>query len=139
MMTKTPLAVARACLRAYVDKDRAAIKTLLDDNFHFTSPIDNGLDCATYMEVCWPNSAVMSGFDEIYGAEQGDHAFVVYEAHTSTGKHFRNSEVYTVRGGKLLATEVYFGWDLPHRVQRGACGERWPRACMMSVAGESNA
>jgi hypothetical protein len=31
----------------------------------------------------------------------------------------RNSEVYTVRGGKLVATEVYFGWNVPHEVPRG--------------------
>ena len=119
-MTNTPLAVARACLQAYIDKDRAAIEALLDDNFHFTSPIDNALDRATYMEVCWPNSNIMSRFDEIYGFERGEHAFIVYEAHTSTGKRFRNSEVYTIRGSKLLSTEVYFGWDLPHTVPQGA-------------------
>lgn len=118
-MKNTPLAVAHACLQAYVDKDRPAIEALLDDHYHFTSPMDNALDRAAYMEVCWPNSAVMSGFDEIHEAEQGDQAFIVYEAHTSTGKHFRNSEVYTVRNGKLLATEVYFGWDVPHRVAQG--------------------
>lgn len=118
-MSNSPLTIARACLQAYVDKDRAAIEALLDDNYHFTSPIDNALDRAAYMEICWPNGAILSGFDEIYRAEQGDRAFIVYEAHTSTGKHFRNSEVYTVRNGKLLATEVYFGWDLPHRVPHG--------------------
>jgi ketosteroid isomerase-like protein len=118
-MKSTPLSIARACLQAYVDKDRAAIEALLDDNYHFTSPNDNALDRAAYMEICWPNSAVLSRFDEIHQAEQGDHAFIVYEAHTSAGKHFRNSEVYSVRNGKLLATEVYFGWDLPHKVPLG--------------------
>jgi len=118
-MRNTPLAVARACLQAYVDKDREAIEALLDDEFHFTSPIDNALDRETYMEVCWPNCVVMSRFDEIHGFEQGDHAFLVYEAETASGKRFRNSEVYTVRGARLLATEVYFGWDLPHPVPRG--------------------
>jgi hypothetical protein len=118
-MTHSPLTVARACLQAFVDKDREAIESLLDDGFHFTSPLDNALDRRTFMEVCWPHSAAMSGFDEIHGFEQGDHAYLVYEAQTSQGKRFRNSEVYTVRGSKLLATEVYFGWDLPHRVPRG--------------------
>ncbi len=120
MMTNTPLAIARACLQAYVDKDRAAIEALLDDDFHFTSPIDNALDRATYMEICWPNSSVMAHFDFIRGFEDGDHAVIVYEARTSTGERFRNAELYTVRGGKLVSTEVYFGWDLPHRVARGA-------------------
>jgi ketosteroid isomerase-like protein len=120
MMSKSPLAVARACLQAYVNKDRQAIEALLADDFHFTSPIDNALDRRTYMEVCWPNSAAMARFDEIYEFEDADHAFLVYEAHTSTGKHFRNSELHTIRDGKLIATEVYFGWELPHKTPRGA-------------------
>ena len=50
MMNKKPLAVARACLQAYIDRDRAAIEALLDDDFHFTSPIDNDLDRVTYLK-----------------------------------------------------------------------------------------
>jgi ketosteroid isomerase-like protein len=119
-MSKSALAVARACLQAYVDKDRAAIESLLDEDFHFTSPIDNALDRAAYMRICWPNSATLARFDDIYEIEQNDRAFIVYEAQTSSGKRFRNSEVYTVRNGKLVATEVYFGWELPHKVPRGA-------------------
>jgi hypothetical protein len=120
MTSDRPLAVARACLQAYVDKDRAAMAALLDDDFHFTSPIDNALDRATYLKICWPNSKLMASFDYIYGCEDEDHAFIVYEARTSTGKRFRNCEVHIVRGGKLLSTEVYFGWDLPHKVPQNA-------------------
>jgi len=118
-MSNTALTVARACLQAYIDKDRAAIEALLDDDFHFTSPIDNALDRKTYLKVCWPNSEMMARFDYVYEIESGDRAFIVYEAHTSTGDSFRNSEVYTVRNGKLVATEVYFGWNLPHKVPCG--------------------
>src|SRR5205823_4276839 len=89
VMSNSPLAIPRACLQAYVDKDRAAIETLLDNDFHFTSPIDNALDRATYFKVCWPNSAVMTRFNYIYEFENGNQAFIVYEAGTSTGKHFR--------------------------------------------------
>jgi len=89
-------------------------------DYHFTSPIDNALDRMTYLERCWPNSKMMEAFDYIYGAEFGDHALIVYEARTNSGKRFRNSEVHTVRDGKLVATEVYFGWDLPHRAPAGS-------------------
>jgi ketosteroid isomerase-like protein len=118
-MNITPLAIARACFKAYLNKDRAAMESLLAEDFHFSSPIDNALDRATYLERCWPNSKLMEAFDYIYQGEEGEHAFIVYEARTSTGKRFRNSEVHTVRGGKLVATEVYFGWDLPHRAHEG--------------------
>lgn len=118
-MKKTPLAVARACLQAYVDKDRSTIEALIADDYHFTSPIDNALDRKTYFELCWPNSKALTGIDYIYQIEDGNRAFIVYEAHTDNGKIFRNSEVYTVRNGQLVATEVYFGWDLPHQVPKG--------------------
>jgi ketosteroid isomerase-like protein len=118
-MGNKTLTVARACLQAYVNKDRAAIEALLDEDYHFTSPIDNALDRATYMNVCWPNSSSMASIDDIYESEDGDRAFIVYEARTSSGKRFRNCEVHTVRNGKLIATEVYFGWNLPHQVPAG--------------------
>jgi len=118
-MTSSPLAVARGCLEAYVAKNRAAIEALIDKDYHFTSPIDNALDRATYFARCWPNSKEMTGFDYIYQAEDGNCAFIVYQGHTRGGKTFRNSEVHTVRDGKLIATEVYFGWDLPHQAPQG--------------------
>jgi hypothetical protein len=47
-MQYDPCEVARASYLAYVNKDRAAIDKLIADDFHFTSPIDNHIDRATY-------------------------------------------------------------------------------------------
>ncbi len=118
-MNRSTLAVARACLQAYVDKNRAALEALLDDNYHFTSPIDNALDRAAYLRICWPNSASTTRVEFIHELDAGPHAFVIYELHTSTGRRFRNCEMHTAREGKLVATEVYFGWDVPHKVSPG--------------------
>lgn len=118
-MNTSPLAVTRACMQAYVDKDRTTIEALIDDRYHFTSPIDNALDRKSYFELCWPNSEAMAGFHFIHQTEEGDRAFIVYEGRTSTGKAFRNCEVHTVSNGRLVATEVYFGWDIPHKVPNG--------------------
>src|SRR5262245_41317608 len=118
-MNGSPLAVACACLQAYVDKDRPAIEALIADDYHFTSPLDNAIDRDTYFKICWPNSKAMRGFDYVCRSETGDRAFIVYEARTSNGKTFRNCEVHTVRDGRLVATEVYFGWDVPHAVPSG--------------------
>jgi hypothetical protein len=118
-MSTRPLAVVRGCLEAYVAKDRPAIEALIADDYHFTSPIDNALDRTTYFARCWPNSKTMTRFDYIYQVEDVDRAFIVYEAHTTAGKTFRNCEVHTVRNGRLIATEVYFGWDLPHKALPG--------------------
>jgi len=122
-MTKSPLAVARACLQAYVAKDRAAMEALLHADFHFTSPIDNALDRETYMKICWPNSESIEQFDYTCEFENADRACIVYEVRTTTGKRFRNSEMYVVRDGRLLATQVFFGWDLPHKVPLGTHAE----------------
>jgi hypothetical protein len=119
-MNTSPIAVARRCLEAYVAKDRTAIEALIAADYHFTSPIDNALDRKTYFDVCWPNSKAMAGFVYIYQAEHGDRAFIVYEGRAASGKTFRNCEVHTVRNGQLVATEVYFGWDIPHKVPRGS-------------------
>jgi hypothetical protein len=118
-MGNTPLAVVRACLQAYVRNDRRGLELLLDPEYRFTSPIDNALDRETYMRICWPNSAAITGFDLIHEAEDGNRAFIVYEGRTSAGKRFRNCEMHTARDGKLLRTEVYFGWDVPHKVPVG--------------------
>ena len=48
--------IARSAYEAYVTKDRAAIEKLIAADFHFTSPLDNRIDRATYFARCWPNS-----------------------------------------------------------------------------------
>ena len=113
-MQDSPLVVARARLKAYIDKDRNAIEALLAADYRFSSPIDNQLDRDTYLSRCWPNSQKMEEFNEIYALEDGTRAYIVYEAKAHDHR-FRNSEVTTAREGKIVAVEVYFGWDLPHK------------------------
>jgi SnoaL-like protein len=119
-MTQDPIAIAKACLQAYVDKDRGAIEALIGDDFHFTSPLDNRLDRATYFVRCWPNSVHTKSFDIVHAVRDGDRAFIVYEASTDGGKRFRNTELHTVSGGRLVDVEVYFGWNLPHPAAPGS-------------------
>jgi ketosteroid isomerase-like protein len=110
--------LVRACFHAYATKDRAAIEALLADDFHFSSPLDNRIDRETYFEVCWPNSKRIEGFDIERLAVDGDHAFVTYEGRMGR-ETFRNTEVHTVRGGKIAEVEVYFGWNVPHKAKPG--------------------
>ena len=130
MMGNRPLAITRACLRAYVDKDRAAIEALLDDDFHFTSPIDNALDRATYLRICWPNSKLMASFDYIYGCEDGDHAFIVYEARTSTANAFAIARctLYVTASSWLLRS-----------ISIGICHTMCPRARTVENEGSGRA
>ena len=110
--------LSRACLQAYVDKDRSAAEALIAADFRFTSPIDNALDRETYFARCWPNSESMSAVRVVQAVDDGERAFVVYEADTAT-KQFRNCEMHLARAGKLVSVEVYFGWDLPHPAALG--------------------
>ena len=113
--------VVRGVYKAYETKDRSAIEALLADDFHFTSPLDNRLDRATYFKVCWPNSESVQRFDFVNLAIDGDKAFVTYEGLWSHkgARAFRNTEILTVRNGKVVEVEVYFGWSIPHDAPAG--------------------
>src|SRR5258705_432182 len=52
-MTDPTISIARKAYQAYVDKDRAAIKAVIGDDFQFTSPLDNRLDRKAYFDRCW--------------------------------------------------------------------------------------
>jgi len=117
-MTDDPIAIVRASYNAYVTKDRSAIEALIADEFHFTSPLDNRIDRATYFARCWPNSESIEGFDLVHLVAHGDRVFVTYEGRKAKVR-FRNTEVLTVKGGQLTDVEVYFGWSIPHEAPEG--------------------
>jgi hypothetical protein len=113
-----PLDIVKTALKAYVSKDRAAIEAVIADEYRFSSPIDNALDREAYFAICWPNSKNMGAMEIIHGAENGEHAWIVYEAEAGE-KRLRNAELHRVRGGRIIETEVYFGWNIPHPVKVG--------------------
>ncbi len=117
-MPDDAVAIARASYDAYVTKDRAAIEALIADDFHFTSPLDNRLDRATYFARCWPNSESIEGFDIIHLVPDGERVFVTYEGR-GAGRRFRNTEILTVKDGRITEAEVYFGWTIPHEARPG--------------------
>ena len=120
MSNERNLAVVRASYGAYVTKDRAALEPLIADDFHFTSPLDNRIDRATYFKRCWPNSERTAGFDFIRCVPDGDRVLVTYEGRTVGGGRFRNTEILTLREGQIIDVEVYFGWSIPHPAKDGA-------------------
>jgi PhnB protein len=102
---KTPSEIIRACYAAYESKDREALEALLTDAFTFTSPLD---DCISF-ERCWPNSEHLDAFDIENLVVQGDKAFVQYLAHPKGKPPFRNTEIFTLRDGRVTHVDVYFG------------------------------
>ena len=118
-MKNDPTAIARASYEAYARKDRAAIEALIASDFHFTSPLDNRIDRATYFARCWPNSQRIMAFDFINVVPHGEKVLVTYEATNVDGQRFRNTELLTIRGQKITQAEVYFGWSIPHKAPEG--------------------
>lgn len=118
MNSDTNIAVARAAYGTYVTKDRAALEPLIADDFHFTSPLDNRIDRATYFKRCWPNSERTERFDFIRCDPDGDRVLVTHEAVIGGGR-FRNTEILTLREGQIVDVEVYFGWSIPHPAKDG--------------------
>ena len=99
----------RIYFKAYETKDRLTLESTLSDDFTFTSPHDDHIDRATYLERCWPNSARTRAINirKLFG--QGDEAFVLYDLETEGAEPFRNSEFFTGGEGKIKTVEVYFG------------------------------
>jgi ketosteroid isomerase-like protein len=114
-----PGEVARASYPAYANKDRATIEKLIATVLYFTSPLGNLIDRAAYFARCWPNCANIAGVEFIHLVLDGDHVFVAYEGQSTSGKRFRNSEILTVRDGKIVEAEVYFGWTIRHEAEVG--------------------
>jgi ketosteroid isomerase-like protein len=119
MPSDNNVAIVRAVFEAYSTKDRSALEPLIAADFHFTSPLDNRINRTVYFERCWPNSERLEGFDLIHLVPDGDRVFATYEARASGGRRFRNTELFTLRGGQVVEVEVYFGWSIPHEAKPG--------------------
>lgn len=104
--------LARDMYAAYENGDREVVERIVADDFMFFSPSDPGIDRETYFERCWPNAGTIETFDYVRVVERGDEVIVTYELTKTDGKRFRNTEVLTFDGDKLVRAEVYFGWDV---------------------------
>jgi hypothetical protein len=118
-MTSSNIAVVQKYFQAYTDKDRAAIETVVDETFRFSSPRDNRIDRTTYFGRCWKVSEIIVGRRIVYVFADGDRVFVTYELAFTSGRTSRNTEIFTLRSGKIVDVEVYFGWSLPHPAPEG--------------------
>jgi ketosteroid isomerase-like protein len=119
LMAESNVSIVRKCFQAYTDRDRAAIEGLVDEALRFTSPRDNRIDRATYFRRCWKNSDAIVGRKMIQILADGERVFVIYELAWTTGRASRNTELFTLRNGKIVEVEVYFGWSIPHEAPEG--------------------
>ncbi|MGH9917695.1 MAG: nuclear transport factor 2 family protein [Nitrososphaerales archaeon] len=100
----------RAAFDAYLAQDRDAMAALVADDFTFTSPQDDHIDKATFLDVCFPTANRLTCQKILELANSGeDGVFILYEYELKTGERHRNAEFINVRDGKLIETQVFFG------------------------------
>ena len=106
--------VVRATMQAYDTQDRAAMESLIAADYRFTSPQDDHIDKAAFLERCFPTAARVEWqrLMHVVDLPGTDEVFLMYEYELRAehgGGVFRNTEVSTVRDGKLVETLVFFG------------------------------
>ena len=106
--------VVRAAFAAYLAQDRAAMDRLLAEDYVFTSPQDDHIGKAAFLEVCFPTADRLRRQEILDAVALDDEQVCVrYEYELKTGERHRNVEVTTVRDGRLTETQVYFGGRFP--------------------------
>jgi ketosteroid isomerase-like protein len=109
----SPIDVVRRFYVAYQEQDLETARTLLADDVTFTSPQDDHLDKAAYLERCFPTASrfVWTDVLEPIEAEPG---LVVwrYRYELQDGQRFSNVEEIAVRDGRVVEIRVYFGGAL---------------------------
>jgi ketosteroid isomerase-like protein len=104
--------IVKDCYRAYETEDRSLIEPHLAEDLVFSAPPDVGIDLETYWERCANGAGRMETFEFVRLLEHGDEVITTYEARRKDGSSTRNTEIHTFRGDKVVAVEVYFGWEL---------------------------
>ena len=102
--------IVRALFDAYLAQDEAAAERLLAEDFVFTSPQDDHIGKAEFLQRCFPTADRFRSQKVLQVARVGDAGvFVLYEYELTTGQRYRNTEFITVRGSRLVETQVFFG------------------------------
>lgn len=102
--------VVRAAFDAYRAQDRAAAEKLMAEELTFTSPQDDHIDRAAYFERCFPTADRLVSQEVLELVDAGDDGvFILYEYELKTGERHRNTEFITVRDGRIVEIQVFFG------------------------------
>jgi ketosteroid isomerase-like protein len=103
------IGTVRAFFAAYRAQDVAAAQALMAEGFVFTSPQDDHIDAAAYLERCFPTAGRFTSQEWKRASTDGDDVFVMYEYVLASGERWRNAEVITVRNGQVAEAQVFFG------------------------------
>jgi ketosteroid isomerase-like protein len=102
--------IVRASFNAYLAQDRETAERLIAEDFSFTSPQDDHIDKAAFLERCFPTADRLSSQEILELVSAGESGvFILYEYELKNGERHRNTEFITVRNGRLVETQVFFG------------------------------
>jgi ketosteroid isomerase-like protein len=106
----TPEQVVRANFDAYRRQDLAACEALLGEQLVFTSPQDDHIDRAAFLERCFPTADHFSRQEllDVVAINDQD-VLLFYEYDLEAGGTYRNTEVITVIDGQIVEIQVFFG------------------------------
>ena len=109
MNMRTGVETVSAFMRAFQEQDRERAEALMDEDFIFTSPQDDHLDKAAWLEQCFPTAdhfdspATTLQLVDVDGVVLHRYEYVV------DGTTWRNAEASVVVDGRVREVEVYFG------------------------------
>jgi ketosteroid isomerase-like protein len=102
--------IVRASVDAYQHQDIETASRLLADDFIFTSPQDDHIDKTAYLERCFPTADRFVASEILALVPAGDDSvLMLYEYELTTGERYRNTEYSTLRDGRVVETQVFFG------------------------------
>jgi ketosteroid isomerase-like protein len=105
-----PEEIVRANFDAYRRQDRAACEALLSEELTFTSPQDDHIDKADFLERCFPTADRFSRQELVHVVRASEHdVFVMYEYDLEAGGTYRNAELITVVDNQIVEIQVFFG------------------------------
>ena len=106
--------VVRRFYSAYQEQDAETARAVLSESLTFTSPQDDHLGKAAYLERCFP-TADRFVWTEVHTPVEPEPGFVVWRCsyELRDGGRFSNVEEITVEHDQVVNIRVYFGGPLP--------------------------
>ena len=96
-------------MRAFHEQDRAAAEAIMSDDFVFTSPQDDHIDKAAWLERCFPSADHFDSPGATLEIVDVDGIVLHRYEYAVDGIRYRNAEALRVVGGQVREVEVYFG------------------------------
>jgi hypothetical protein len=108
-MNKAELeAAAKLYVKNWETGERDEMEARLGNGFTYTSPRDDHLDSAAFLERCWPSAGKVSLSLQRVAAVGPKDCVVLYEGKGEKGA-FRHVELLHFNGERLLSAEVFCG------------------------------